>query len=416
MIIFSFKFIYLQKFESLLLCVIILFGISTNMPIPSVDFIRRILFKQRIDKYGFLNPKISKLSCVTWDIVDSMPDIKWCPNNLGQNMNTTLDEVLKHPYIFPDNSFLWYGISQNPNITFQTVVDNINLPWNWMSLSMNPSINITHVLTPPILQWDWQNLSSNVSITMDDVIKHPLLPWVWSTITSTIVRNKTFSFKKLVENPHVPFYLPSVVLDPSLTVEQLHAVFLMSSRDRNKVAISMSFNINLTWQLIDQYNYLDWNWNAIAANPAFTIDSILEKVPDIAKYNLSSHPHITIDIIKKNKDIHWSWMLISSNDKAISIDDIMNNLDLPWDWEALSRRSTLSIHDIQKYPNAPWDFYSMNQDILFNITQEDVKNYILIRSVKIIQKHFLKAIYTPTYTLCNKRLKHEWETLKNSFE
>jgi hypothetical protein len=40
----------------------------------------------------------------------------------------------------PDFPWVWYRLSQNPNLSFQYVLDNPNLPWDW----------------------DWEGLSSNL--------------------------------------------------------------------------------------------------------------------------------------------------------------------------------------------------------------------------------------------------------------
>ena len=57
-----------------------------------------------------------------------------------------------------------YGLSENPNITFDIVLAHPNKPWNWISLSRNPNITFDIVLAHPDILWDWYNLSLNTFI------------------------------------------------------------------------------------------------------------------------------------------------------------------------------------------------------------------------------------------------------------
>jgi hypothetical protein len=39
-----------------------------------------------------------------------------------------------------DETYFWWWISRNPNITWKTICDNPDKRWNWNSFSYNPNI------------------------------------------------------------------------------------------------------------------------------------------------------------------------------------------------------------------------------------------------------------------------------------
>src|SRR5437868_13050506 len=43
--------------------------------------------------------------------------------------------------LFPDKLWDMYGISQNPNISFDFVLTHPELKWNWYGLSYNPNLS-----------------------------------------------------------------------------------------------------------------------------------------------------------------------------------------------------------------------------------------------------------------------------------
>jgi len=55
----------------------------------------------------------------------------------------------------------WYGLSMNPNITWQDVQNNPELPWSWEQLSLHPELKWDFVKKHPVKPWDWNIYLSN---------------------------------------------------------------------------------------------------------------------------------------------------------------------------------------------------------------------------------------------------------------
>jgi hypothetical protein len=89
--------------------------------------------------------------------------------------------MLEH---YPDYSWDWQLLSQNPNMTFQYLEDNPDKPWNWSALSRNPNITWQIVQDNPDKPWNWGGLSRNPSITWQIVFDNLGKPWYWRSLSS----------------------------------------------------------------------------------------------------------------------------------------------------------------------------------------------------------------------------------------
>ena len=93
-----------------------------------------------------------------------------------------------------EKNWNWYGLSANPNITWETVRDK---PWNWDYLSKNPIITWEIVQDNPDKPWDWKWLSENLNITLEIIKNNTHIPWSWCylsanpNITWEIVRDNS---------------------------------------------------------------------------------------------------------------------------------------------------------------------------------------------------------------------------------
>jgi hypothetical protein len=64
-------------------------------------------------------------------------------------------------HLYPNIPWDWSGLSYNPNITMQFVLDHQDKPWDWWGLSRNPNISINDVLDYPDKSWNWRGLSKS---------------------------------------------------------------------------------------------------------------------------------------------------------------------------------------------------------------------------------------------------------------
>ena len=62
----------------------------------------------------------------------------------------------------------WFGMSQNPNITIDFVLEYINAPWDWHCLSKNPGItqqDIETYIDDTRCKWYFFHVSKNPTAT-----------------------------------------------------------------------------------------------------------------------------------------------------------------------------------------------------------------------------------------------------------
>ena len=94
-------------------------------------------------------------------------------NNFQLNHLTILLEL------YPNKDWNWDFLSQNPNITFEFILQHPDKDWDWGVLSENPNITFEQVLQNPDKPWDFYCLSENPNITFENVLQYSDKPWNW---------------------------------------------------------------------------------------------------------------------------------------------------------------------------------------------------------------------------------------------
>ena len=64
----------------------------------------------------------------------------------------------------------YYHISENENVTFDIVLNNLDKAWQWDEFAINPNLTFDIVLQFPDKRWDWFELSQHRCITYDIVL------------------------------------------------------------------------------------------------------------------------------------------------------------------------------------------------------------------------------------------------------
>lgn len=183
---------------------------------------------------------------------------------------------------------------------------------------------------------------------------------------------------------------------------------------------ALSYNSNITLDIIISHYSEDWDWTEISKRPELTWE-IIENNPKI-KWDwiqILSHPNITWEIIKKyidlsnistvsniceknerykefqqdvdiwknsksydeylrniilvnfNSKAYKNWKSISKNPN-ITWDIILSNINEPWNWRGISENPNISLSIIEKHPNFPWNWKNISKNI--NITWENINN------------------------------------------
>jgi hypothetical protein len=134
--------------------------------------------------------RLSMYLTVTIDTVLATPDFPWDWGHLTRNSKITIDMVMSNlgrPWDWSDTTDIIYkdcGIRDNDEVLpskkniercFSAVLARPDLPWNWVTLSICASLDIIEANMG--LPWDGEGLSSNPHITSDFVIQHPEFIW-----------------------------------------------------------------------------------------------------------------------------------------------------------------------------------------------------------------------------------------------
>lgn len=85
---------------------------------------------------------------------------------------------------------------------------------------------------------------------------------------------------------------------------------------------------------------------------------------------ISTHPALTIEIIKQNRIINWNWSLVSCNN-SITIENIIDNPKLPWDYEKISTNYSGTKYIFEKHYAVMGTFWKITyiecpEDLYFN--------------------------------------------------
>ena len=296
---------------------------------------------------------ISRSPKLTIGIINRHPELPWDWNRIGMIPSITFEFVMEHLAEFktPQQIFqsTWFYISKNPNITWDIVIQNPQIPWRWDGLSQNPSITMDIVLNNIKCPWVWKDLSYNASgtLTLEIVMAHLNKKWDWTQLSRCL-----------------PLYA----------------------------------------EILDKYPELPWNWNYMSANKSFTPDfweseissyttnhsptnnNIFSKIcgwvfPTLTSastkpmrrwdwnYFLSLNPSILIQTILDNPNYPWDWTTISCR-KDATWEIVQKNLDKPWNWKMLSSSETITWDMVISNPQIEWDYTAL----LFNpnVTYENL--------------------------------------------
>ena len=174
-------------------------------------------------RYVSLNPNI------TPSVVESNPQFPWTHWQLSSNRNFKWEYIVSRPEWFLPPKYTM-KLGENPNVTWEIIQSNPQIEWDMDSVSENPSITWDVVTKNPEYEWSYSGLCSNPNITWDIVSQRLWRKWdYWRlgrnpNITSDIVlknRDKPWRHTSLCQNPNVDWSVIETLVRESISTEDI---------------------------------------------------------------------------------------------------------------------------------------------------------------------------------------------------
>jgi hypothetical protein len=284
---------------------------------PSVDW----------SSYTSLNPNI------TWDIVQQNPDFNWNINYLAGNPNITINIIqnnkdkFKYVNYHPrePNDFL-RNLVRNPNISWEMILNLTKA--NFPSADYNQNLNVTfdfirqHCMMLNYYEYFELCISKHPDLTWEFVLENINCRWDWYKLS----KHPNISFEIIRDNPEYNWSYFGIIENPNFTLELVEKVIngeLWS--DKFITAYTLSINPNLTWEFIQRYSILNWNYEALSYHPNITCD-IIENNPNKpwVWQCISDNPNLTLDFLERYEDKPINWYRVCLNPLKKEVDKIIN--------------------------------------------------------------------------------------------
>lgn len=239
--------------------------------------------------------------------------------------------------------------------------------------------HINYVVKNPSYDWDWKYLSHTTDISM--IMLYDYLPWDWKIISRKTKMNYVLDY------PTMPWDFGHLSFNKNVTIDVIKQYC-----NRNWDWIILSANKNITYNDIIN-NRLPWVTSFILTNASVTTDDILYSlkmkqirwninclsyklsIDDLIRhgYNIdwrkmSMNDSVTINILEQYIDKPWNWIVLSTK-KWITMAFIERYINKPWDWAKLSKNKNITLDFILLHSDKPWNwnFVSINKDITIGI-------------------------------------------------
>jgi hypothetical protein len=147
----------------------------------------------------------SRLKCVTMKDIEEHPELQSNWGWISQNPNLTTDTIIKH-----QDKLIWYNVSSNEGVTMDFVEKYPDLPWNYETLSMNINLTIEMILRNLDKKWNWCHISRNPAMTLEIIMTYSHLPWEWRDVS--LNPNLTSDF--ILNNPDKEWCIAHISLNP----------------------------------------------------------------------------------------------------------------------------------------------------------------------------------------------------------
>jgi hypothetical protein len=220
-----------------------------------------------------------------WEIVKQYPDLPWSYMGLSYNENEnitiaflnnhsnaedwhyigiagsktlTFEQHISHPILV---NYLPAFCHQNPNFSFENVLNHLDLNWNWDIISVNSRVVNDDVVRSNLsLPWSFKGLSRNKNITMALVEELIDKPWDWKYIGCKEGLTWDFIKKHPMEDG---WWHYGYLRNPSLT--SLDDI-LNIPEDQTENWTSASANPIITWDVVQEHPTKPWHIESLWTN------------------------------------------------------------------------------------------------------------------------------------------------------
>src|SRR5436190_2248939 len=80
-------------------------------------------------------------------------------------------------------STAWIGVSANPNVTWDFIINHPDYLWSLWSINGNPNVTLKEMSNNPIgKQFNLSEFSINHNVTLKDVAQNPDFPWDYNLL------------------------------------------------------------------------------------------------------------------------------------------------------------------------------------------------------------------------------------------
>jgi len=241
-------------------------GIENIREINSIDELLT-----HIKKFNLM--ELSRNPDITWDIVQSHPEIEWDNNFLQMNPNIIHDVVLGNPSHNWNPTVLYYvGLIPSEEFNKRINCSGTNFEWevikidskiNWgnLYLGIEPKISFSNIQSNPYILSKYSRfLQQSVNITWDDIESNSGMLGV------------DWDFTRLSRNPHIT---PQIVLEH---LEQAWDWYELSRNQSTTTELVMatidldwdwkylSARWDVSWKLITSFPDKEWDWGYVSMN------------------------------------------------------------------------------------------------------------------------------------------------------
>ena len=263
---------------------------------------------------------------------------------------------------FPDADWNWVGISQNPNTTYEIVIQNLDKPFDFATLASNLKFPVDFLYEAAWIYLNWNGLNPFDKMLFQfhyNIIEHivSLSSNLW--LTAPFVRNYrnlSWNMYKVTSNicPRTIDINESMMWDADGYYDNIHHEPLDDQFD--KWSQSSSLIIDLFKANLGE----EWNFNELSFNPV-----------------------VDVEFLRACPDGDWNWNYLSFNEDICRM--FLAFPDKPWNYEDLCTNSRLELSIILKYPDRPWNIDDFSSYGNISLKQVQDNNNFAWNYVKLLE-------------------------------